>query len=559
MASTESSKAPSLLTLGWQVNTKLDPLYLLDGEAKPGLPTNEMLVRVPAGAAGAHTAIIAQSGSGKSFFLGRYIEELLINTKARCVILDPNADFRRVHEVEDAGLWTDAARRKGKLTHEVSRGDFESLWSNISVKIRTGVELPGKNYEKLQLEWRSLSVEFLAEDVAPMQRSDLYHCDSFVKDLGRLLNLKCWASGNATDIFDEAQKLFQWARLLPEADFRLRLEEIFTVSSLIKAKPNEKEGKSSPLSSFDLSMVPRAFIERFVKGLVERFIERSVSITKYVSPEIERFYFGKAREYQAAGILKTQAETPSWSPADTERLMVVDLPSLREKNTRLLAINSVLTSVWDTARNEWEGALKKQAKDDTRVPTFIVVDEAHNLIPADTRGNKAEAILREQFRTIVAEGRKYGLFLVLVSQRPDKLDPLVLSECENRAVMKLGSASVLDITRRMLGLDDIAPKMLEKSLDFEIGRALLVGRWMPDGPQIIYCGARRTMEGGRNLRSAHWAIPDQMTTPAGNSKAALPESPAAATKVSRKAATKVTSKAASKRSTKSRKSKAPRG
>jgi hypothetical protein len=31
-----------------------------------------------------------------------------------------------------------------------------------------------------------------------------------------------------------------------------------------------------------------------------------------------------------------------------------------------------------------------------------------------------------------AEGRKYGRFLILVSQRPDKLGPLVLSECETK-------------------------------------------------------------------------------------------------------------------------------
>lgn len=66
------------------------------------------------------------------------------------------------------------------------------------------------------------------------------------------------------------------------------------------------------------------------------------------------------------------------------------------------------------------------------------------------------------FRTIVAEGRKYGLFLVLVSQRPDKLDPLILSECKNKAVTRLGSASVLGITQKMLGRNDVAPKVIEK-------------------------------------------------------------------------------------------------
>jgi hypothetical protein len=184
---------------------------------------------------------------------------------------------------------------------------------------------------------------------------------------------------------------------------------------------------------------------------------------------------------------------------------VIDLPSLPDKNTQLLAINAILTTEWEQARNNWSYVLEQVSDKDDRVPTFIVVDEAHNLIPSEPR-SKAEVALREQFRTIVAEGRKYGLYIILVSQRPDKLDPLVLSECENKAVMRLGSGSVLDISRQMLGLDDLPPKLLEKCLEFETGRVLLVGRWAPQGPQIIYSAARRTIEGGRNLRAEHWAV-----------------------------------------------------
>jgi DNA helicase HerA-like ATPase len=120
------------------------------------------------------------------------------------------------------------------------------------------------------------------------------------------------------------------------------------------------------------------------------------------------------------------------------RLQVVDLPSIDEARFRLLTVSTLLEFEWIRARRKWESALPKEADKDFRVPTFIIVDEAHNLIPADPR-NHNETRLREQFRTIAAEGRKFGLFLILVSQRPDKLDPWVLSECANRAVMKIGS------------------------------------------------------------------------------------------------------------------------
>ena len=71
--------------------------------------------------------------------------------------------------------------------------------------------------------------------------------------------------------------------------------------------------------------------------------------------------------------------------------------------------------------------------------------------------------------------------------------------------MKLGSTSTLQLTRKLLGLEDVPPRILGKCVEFEIGRALLVGRWAPHGPQLLYSAARRTIEGGRNLRPEYWA------------------------------------------------------
>jgi DNA helicase HerA-like ATPase len=145
-------------------------------------------------------------------------------------------------------------------------------------------------------------------------------------------------------------------------------------------------------------------------------------------------------------------------------------------------------------------------EDDRRVPTFVVVDEAHNVLPSAPRGKTQEA-LSDLFRRIAAEGRKFGLFLVFVSQRPDKLDPLIVSECENKAVMKLGSKRVLEATRTMLGLEEVDRTLLEKGLGFKTGRALMIGNWAPNGPEVIYGAARRTVAGGGNLNASYWAVP----------------------------------------------------
>ncbi len=65
----------------------------------------------------------------------------------------------------------------------------------------------------------------------------------------------------------------------------------------------------------------------------------------------------------------------------------------------------ILANEWNRARFAWASALDsriRQEEEDERVPTFIIIDEAHNLIPVDPQG-VAERSLLEQFRKIVAE------------------------------------------------------------------------------------------------------------------------------------------------------------
>lgn len=575
MSGSESKKDKSMLTLGWKVTDALEPRYWRSAKPKSGFQSDDDLVKVPAEHISSHTAIIAQSGSGKSFFLGRLIEEILLHTKARCIILDPNADFRRIDEIESADLWRDAGYQansgRGKLPHEKSRREFEQQWRaclHEEIRIRTGDVISSegnesavKSKELLQLSWPSISMDFFTEEIEPMHRSDLYHCHTFVQKLELLFKLfRTSKNEGAIDLIGKAEQLFRQARR-EEGDFRPELEQKFNLNELVERlfkDGNSLMTKDSPLYEvselIDFPLLPYWLMRRgtpqevFDKHVVPTIpkkldtmkevlqakfrilIDIICKTPKYVSEVVEHFYFSKAREYENAGILQTGIQRKQ-SAQRSYRLEVIDLPSLKKKSTIMLAINAVLDREWGQARRAWNRALEMEAKEDDRVPTFVIVDEAHNLMPAEPLG-KAEAALSEQFRKIVAEGRKYGLYLILVSQRPDKLDPLILSECENKAIMRLSSGSVLKLTKRMLGLDNVQPKTLEKCLDFGPGRVMLVGRWASEGAQMLYSGARRTVEGGRNLREAYWAVPPDETKKMAGKKTAKAAKTAIHTKTS---------------------------
>jgi hypothetical protein len=529
MHETEVQMEQGFLTLGWKVDLGLNPRYWLRAGVKPGTQNHDDLVKIPARAMGCHTAIIAQSGSGKSYFLGRLIEELLLETKARCVIFDPNADFRRVSDIVDKARWEGAGydheTHRGFLPHEATKDIFENRWTRVQKIIEGGPQFGGP---RVLLHWPSLSFEFLADDVVGMQRSDLYHCHEFVRAVAYLLELKHLTANHSKsklqtveavsaqpqtleaskldapkavhkqkpiDFIEEANKLLRRAKRSEPQDVRELFEREFDATLLAN-----KDGVET-LGSWYTTR------RRITDEDISQVIERAIAAVEYISDDVQRYYFGKAKEYASQRIVRTRVGRLKKAEY---RLKVIDLPTFPDQKTRFLALNSVLSTLWEQARSEWAQAVEDLTKPDSRAPTFVVVDEAHNLLPKATDKLAAKALL-EQFRSIAAEGRKYGLFLILCTQRPDKIDELVLSECENKAIMRLGSQSVLDLTIRLLGLEEVQENVLNKCLEFQTGRALLIGRWAQPTHQLLYTAMRRTEEGGKNLRDEFWATAVNVT------------------------------------------------
>src|SRR5262249_41632284 len=97
-------------------------------------------------------------------------------------------------------------------------------------------------------------------------------------------------------------------------------------------------------------------------------------------------------------------------------------------------------------------------------------------------------------------------FLLLVTQRPDKVDPMVLSERENIAIMKLSSEAVVKEVCKLMDLPGLAEEELSGCTQLQTGRGLFFGPWI-GSPTRFFSAARRTVEGGRNLRSEYWASP----------------------------------------------------
>lgn len=154
---------------------------------------------------------------------------------------------------------------------------------------------------------------------------------------------------------------------------------------------------------------------------------------------------------------------------------------------------------WPKIVSDVLGAIWKARE--SKIPTIILIDEAHNFVPQNPR-DETKA-LTELLITIAGEGRKYGLWLVMATQRPQKLHENVLSQCDNLIVMKLTSRS--DISYIVNAYNAASQEMIETARNFKLGEALALGR-IVRSPTLFKFRKRRSAEGGSDL-SKDWAKP----------------------------------------------------
>ncbi|MCL1664110.1 ATP-binding protein [Elizabethkingia anophelis] len=110
---------------------------------------------------------------------------------------------------------------------------------------------------------------------------------------------------------------------------------------------------------------------------------------------------------------------------------------------------------------------------ENRHPIALFCDEAHLYIPERTNQDSASELGLKNFERIAKEGRKYGVNLTVISQRPSEVNRTVLSQCNNFISLRLSNADDQAVIKKLLpdnlaGLTDSLPIL-------DIGEALVVG------------------------------------------------------------------------------------
>ena len=122
-------------------------------------------------------------------------------------------------------------------------------------------------------------------------------------------------------------------------------------------------------------------------------------------------------------------------------------------------------------------------------PFFLIIEEAHNYLPERSFGEaKSSRILRQ----VASEGRKFGLGLCVISQRPSRLDKSVISQCSTQIILKVTNPNDLRaIANSVEGLTYESEKEIK---NLNVGTALITG--VSDLPLFVNIRPRMTKHGG---------------------------------------------------------------
>ena len=123
-------------------------------------------------------------------------------------------------------------------------------------------------------------------------------------------------------------------------------------------------------------------------------------------------------------------------------------------------------------------------------PVFVLMEEAHHFAPGG-----AEVVSTAILKQVLAEGRKFGIGVGLISQRPGKLDADVLSQCQTQCIMRI--VNEIDQKSVAAAIEGVGRDLLDNLPALSKGQVIVAGAAV-NTPVICRVRSRITEHGGES-------------------------------------------------------------
>lgn len=141
-----------------------------------------------------------------------------------------------------------------------------------------------------------------------------------------------------------------------------------------------------------------------------------------------------------------------------------------------------------------KGTTSEGREDWLPYPAFCLLEEAHHFAPAS-----ADVVSTTILKQVLSEGRKFGVGVGLISQRPGKLDQDVLSQCMTHFIMRI--VNPVDQASIAGAVESVGRDLLDELPSLSKGQVVIAGSSM-NTPVICQTRTRLTKHGGTSIAAA---------------------------------------------------------
>lgn len=384
-----------------------------------------------------HMAVLAMTGAGKSYTVGRIMELMLSQTNASILVFDPHGEYGKTVAGGELSF-NDPSQFNENLQDELleTRDQIKSLQEQgAGIRVYApesdfaNQKYGQGNYTPLKLRLDSLGKEELTNIMPSMSEPQ-----------ERLLSvaLRYWEA---------------------------KYEKPRTISALIDLLSTEFDSLKNWSQLTEEEQTALSARSASIIALRLRNLVRSTGI----------FYDGGSAPIDIEDVVGRQ--NPTSASDDLGRIAVIDLENVSNQAMQ------VVVGVLGNEIIENVGGVSNPLR-----PVFTVLEEGHLFAPAQG-SSVAEPIIRK----IAAEGRKFGIGLGIISQRPSKLDSDVTSQCNTLVTMRLKNPNDQAFIRKaseMLSQQDI-----DELPALSTGEALVTGEAIR-APLLVKMGPKILEHGG---------------------------------------------------------------
>lgn len=416
-----------------------------------------------------HLAVIAQTGAGKSYTVGVVLEKLL-QLGGTVVVFDPNSDYvlmrrdsrnRATVFADRVDIFRLPTMQTGRIPDDEIGGSKKFTMNFAKLEVdeicaMCGISETSTNIRK--------AIQTAHDN---LQGSD-YSPHVFLQELQHIANGDGGGNGTSTNdhmprgprsvnpaIGDADQFSREFRRAArAKANLDLDWDDLGKKDDETQEQEQDEPAASSP--------------DKNGKTISLDAMSGAQKATKY----IERLARVDVWGYD---------DVPMDDLLRPMNLSVIDLAGVDNWIAEFV-VDKVLREAWGTAAGEG-----------LPHPVFFVLEEAHNFVPG---GQGAKSQAAGIIKRIASEGRKFGIFLTLITQRPYRIHQDTLSQCNSQIIMRLTNPQ--DQLAIRTSSESISEGLLADLPGLNVGEAVVLGP-IVRVPVMVRIGERASKEGGNDI------------------------------------------------------------